>query len=84
MGGHIPDRGNVQGGFTWPPASRVEANMDRFEAVIPKPRTPMLKSGARDAVDHFTHFGTALVRQIGIVLSQGRHRLISRFSISDF
>jgi hypothetical protein len=38
----------------------------------------------RRATDHVTHFGTALVHQIRIVLSQGRHRLISRFSISDF
>ena len=38
----------------------------------------------RRAADHFTHFGPALVRQIRVVLSQGRHRLISRFSISDF
>lgn len=36
------------------------------------------------AADHVTHFGTALVRQIRVVLSQGRHRLISRSSISDF
>lgn len=36
------------------------------------------------AADHFTHFGSALVRQIRIVLSQGRHRLISRFNISNF
>jgi hypothetical protein len=34
--------------------------------------------------NHVAHFSAALVRQIGIVFSQGRHRLISRFSISDF
>ncbi|MGC9452730.1 MAG: Fic/DOC family protein [Oceanipulchritudo sp.] len=40
-----------KGGFTWPPASRVETNMDRFEATILAPRTPMRKSSARGAVE---------------------------------
>jgi hypothetical protein len=34
--------------------------------------------------NHVAHFSTALVRQIGIVLSQGRHGLISATSIGNY
>jgi cell filamentation protein len=38
-------------GFTWPPASRVADNMDRFETNFLKPKTPFRKSNFCDAAD---------------------------------
>ena len=40
-----------KGGFTWPPASRVGDNMDRFEANLLKPKTPFRKSTPREAAE---------------------------------
>jgi cell filamentation protein len=40
-----------KGGFTWPPASRVADNMDRFEANLLKPKTPFRKSTPREAAE---------------------------------
>ena len=40
-----------KGGFTWPPASRVADNMDRFEANLLQPKTPFRKSSPRDAAE---------------------------------
>ena len=40
-----------KGGFTWPAASRVPDNMDRFEATLLKPRTPFRKSNLQDEAE---------------------------------
>jgi cell filamentation protein len=41
----------AKGGFTWPPASRVGDNMDRFEANLLIPKTPFRKSTPREAAE---------------------------------
>ena len=38
-----------KGGFTWPPASRIADNMDRFESTLLKPKTPFRKTSIEEA-----------------------------------
>jgi len=40
-----------KGGFTWPPASRVDDNMDRFETNLLAAKTPFRKSTPREAAE---------------------------------
>ena len=40
-----------KGGFTWPPAFRVDANMARFEATLLQAKTPFRQRSPRDAAE---------------------------------
>ncbi len=40
-----------KGGFTWPPASRVAENMDRFEAAVLEPKTPFQPTNLQAATE---------------------------------